>query len=81
MSCNPDTSDKLEKLLDFLGLRLCWNCKGEKRIKHTICSCCEAEVITCPDCKGEGFTVDEYSPLKNMLTPDEDDFEGVGLCD
>ena len=82
MSCNPETSEKLEKLLDFLGIDLCWNCKGKKRIKHTICSCCEPEVISCPECKGEGFLVHEYSLLKNFLATDEDDeIEGIGLCD
>lgn len=82
------TSQKLEKFLAFLGIYLCRECGGKGRITRTTCSCCAPEIETCPDCKGEEFMFEEYSPLKSLFEQARDQeadqepvTDGVGLCD
>ena len=85
MSCcsSSENSDKLERLFLFLGIHICYECKGKGTVKEVVCQCCEINTITCPECKGEEFIIDDESILKTLLpeTPDPLDDFGVGLCD
>lgn len=80
MGCDSCKSmDKLDKLLSFLGVSLCYKCSGRGRVEVIIC-CCERETITCPECDGLEFTIEEDSILKPLLGSD-DTLEELGLCD
>lgn len=81
----PGSSRKLEKLLSFLGVTLCYKCRGKGRIEeraHNGCSCCDREITTCPECKGDEFIIEEHSIFKSLTNSDEDETShNVGLCD
>ena len=83
MGCDSCKSmDKLDKLLSFLGISLCYKCKGKGRVELVTCSCCQSEITTCPECEGHEFIVEEDSILKSLLDlDDEADSGGIGLCD
>jgi DnaJ-class molecular chaperone len=85
MGCDScKSNEKLDKLFSFLGIYICCKCKGRGRIEENTytCSCCRAETITCPECKGEEFIVEEHSILKSLVERDQDDDQDdTGLCD
>ena len=69
--CNCCKSgDKLNKLFTFLGLYICFKCKGTGRVKKENC-CCDVEIITCPECGGDEFMVEEDSILKTLICKPE----------
>ena len=77
-------NDKLEKLFTFLGVYICYECKGKGRIEKI--TCCDRETITCPECKGNEFIIEEDSILKSLIDEqnneeEHDDLLGIGLCD
>jgi hypothetical protein len=85
MNCcsSSENSDKLEKLFTFLGIHICYECKGKGTVKEIVCQCCEINTITCPECKGEEFIIDDESILKSLIPTSETEHEefGIGLCD
>lgn len=91
MGCNCcNSNDKLEKLFTFLGIDICYECKGRGRIEKRSergCSCCERETVTCPECKGSEFLVEDDSILKTLIDcqdnqdSQDDSLSNIGLCD
>lgn len=66
MSC-CDNKKLLKNLLEYLGMYVCYDCKGTGVVTYESCKCgcCGTEMHTCTHCKGERFVLEDESILKH----------------